>query len=40
MGDVDSNNSEPKILVQPITTGKLNHQFSTTETTGKLGKAR
>lgn len=40
LGDVDFNDSETKIAVQPITTRKLNHQFSTTETTGKLGNSR
>ena len=40
LGDVDFNDSEQKIAVQPITTRKLNHRFSTTETTGKLGNPR
>ena len=40
LGDVDFDDSEPKIAVQPITTRKLNHRFTTTETTGKLGNPR
>ena len=40
MGDVDSNDSEPDIAVQPITTRKLNQSFSTIETTGKLVNLR
>ena len=35
LGDVDGDTT---INIQPITTTKLNHQFSTVETTGKLGK--
>ena len=40
LGDVDSNDSEPDIAVQPITTRKLNQSFSTIETTGKLVNLR